>query len=272
MPRFAGFHGEPPVALRFGSIGPGVDTGIVVTFEKRRIRPTHALGAGNVEADALFGFVVVADGTQQVASQAPVLAKGEDAVLVFLRVGPVIADAQPAVGGLGNNIFREAQVVSEEAQAVASRGILVVLDTPADAFFGQQPGDEGVVAFTVLHAVAAWPGIGEKAGNFFAPLPGGNVGVVGKNGFDDLHDGLFLKDTVMPAAPEEPDPGNDGEAVAGETTVGTELLGGANEPRAAGLAAVREAAVQPHGAPEELLEFKMGISRKEINAQLEPGR
>ena len=134
----------------------------------------------------MFGFVVVADRTEQVAGQPLVLPKGEDTVLVFLRIGPVIALALAAVSGLGEDVFREAPTVGEKLQTVSGRGIGILLDAPPDPLFGKQPGDEGIVAFTVLHAVAARPGVGKEAGNFFAPLPGGNVSVVGENGFDDV--------------------------------------------------------------------------------------
>ena len=113
LPGFTGFHGEPPVAFGFAGIGPGIQTGVVVAFELRGVGAAEGFGAGNVEADALFGLVVVADRTKQVAGQPAVLAEGEDSILLFLRVGPVVTQAQTAVGGLGKNVFRKALAVGE---------------------------------------------------------------------------------------------------------------------------------------------------------------
>ena len=138
-------------------------------------------------------------------------AEGEDGVLVFLRISPVVAQALPAVGGLRQDVFGEALAVGEEAQAMAGRGFLVFFDAPAEAFFGQQAGDEGapqgyilrgVLGFAVLHAVAARPGIGQEAGDFVAPLPGGDIRIIGEGGFADVDDGRFLKGAVVAATAE----------------------------------------------------------------------
>ena len=199
---FSGFHGEAAVAFGFAGVGPGVEAGVVVAFEDGGVFATDALAAGHVEADGFFGFVVVADGAEHVAGQTTLFAEGDDGVLGFLRVGAVVAQATSAVGGLGEDVFRETPAVGKEAQTMAGRGLVVFFDTPAEPFFGEQAADEGVVGFTILHAVAARPGVGEKAADFVAPLPGGDVGVVSKNRFGNLNDGFVLKDAVVTAAAE----------------------------------------------------------------------
>jgi len=196
---FPGFHGEAAVAFGFAGIGPGVEAGVVVAFEDGSMLATDSVGARHVETDGFFGFVVVADGTEHAAGQTPLFAKGDDGVLGFLRVGAVVAQATTPVGGLGENVFRETLAVGKEAQTMAGRGLVVFFDAPAESFFGEQAADEGVVGFTVLHAVAAGPGVGKKTGNFVAPLPRGDVGVVGKNRFGDVDDGFVLKDAVVTA-------------------------------------------------------------------------
>ena len=222
---FAGFHGEAAVAFGFAGIGPGVEAGVVVAFEDRGMLAADGLGTRHVEGDGFFGFVVVADGAEHAAGQTTLFAEGNDGVLGFLRVGAVIAQSASAVGGLGEDVFRETLAVGKEPQTMAGRGWLVFFNTPADAFFGQQAGYEGVVGFAVLHAVAARPGVGEELADFITPLPGGDVGVVGEDCFNDLDDGFVLEDTVMTAAAEQPNPGDEGNAVAGEAAVATELAG-----------------------------------------------
>lgn len=98
----------------------------------------------------------------------------------LLRVGPVVAAALPAIGKCRDRVFGEAQAVGEETQAMAGEGFGVFINVPADTLFGQQAGNEGapqryfllgVVGFAVLDAVAARPGVGQEAGDFFAPIP-----------------------------------------------------------------------------------------------------
>ncbi len=145
LPGFARFHGQAAVALGFAGVGPSVEAGIVVAFEERSILPPHRLGTGDGEGDALLGFVIVANRGETVAGQPLVLPESEDGVLVFLRVGSVVTDALPAIGGFRNDVLRNTLAVGKEPQAMAGRGFDIFFDTPTEAFFGQEPRDEGVV-------------------------------------------------------------------------------------------------------------------------------
>ncbi len=122
-----------------------------------------------------------------------------------------------------------------------------------------KPRNEGIVGFTILHAVAAWTGVGKKSANFVAPLPGSNVGIVGEDALEDLNHRLVLKHTVVTTAPEQPDPGTTRQPIAGETAVSTKFSGCADKSAAVGLATIRKAGREPYRPPQEVLELKTGL-------------
>jgi hypothetical protein len=58
--------------------------------------------------------------------------------------------------------------------------------------------------------------VGHELGDFVGPAPGGDLGEFGEDGIDDFDSGLFLKDAVVAVAGGEPEPGDDGQAIATE--------------------------------------------------------
>ena len=73
---------------------------------------------------------------------------GSDAVFAFCAVGAVEADDRLAVG-------IQAAAVVEQHQRMMRRFVFgaIECEAPGDAFFDEQTGDEGEVAFAVLQAV-----------------------------------------------------------------------------------------------------------------------
>lgn len=137
LPGFSGFHGETAVAFGFTGIGPGVEARVVVAFEEWCILATTGPVTGNAEGDAPLGLVIVADGSEMVTGQPPLLPEGEHTVLIFLRVGTMKADTPPTIGRLRDEVFRNLLAIGKDAQAVAGRGFGIFLNTPAKTFFGE---------------------------------------------------------------------------------------------------------------------------------------
>ena len=134
------------------------------------------------------------------------------------------------------------------------RAFAVLLDAPADAFLGQQPGDEGEAGLAVLDGVAARrPGAKKGAlrqvrRHVVGPAPLGLRGVAGEHALDDLHQRALLPDLAAPAVGEQCDPRTHSQAVAGKAAVG--LVGrGARDDAAARL----QGAIGQRGLQRELL-------------------
>ena len=155
---------------------------------------------------------------------------------------------------------------------MAGRSIVVFFNAPAQAFFGEQARDEGVVGFLILHAVAARPGVGEKRAHFLAPLPRGEGRVCAEHCIGDLDDGLFLKHAVVTAAREQPAPRYDDQPVASEAAVGAQTARRAHEAGSVAARAVGQRAVQGERLAEEAIERDVGVGGKHVDAQLEAAR
>lgn len=138
----------------------------------------------------------------------------EERIALFLRAGLMPADAA-VCGGVG--VFGEAVATGKNSERVRRTGGKVgrlalgrgLGDAPAQAFFGQEPGDEGVVAFLVLHDHRARGEFG-KPGVDAGIDPPAHVGRIGGEDFiDDLQNGFVLKYAVAARLGGKPDAGHE---------------------------------------------------------------
>ena len=117
-------------------------------------------------------------------------------------------------------VFGLACAVREEPQAVARWCGGILLDAPANSFFGQQAGDEGEIRFTILDAETSHRDLGHERSHLVAPLPGRMLAVARKHPLDDLDQPQLLEDTIVADLRKQPGPGHHVEPVAPETAIG----------------------------------------------------
>src|SRR5699024_90549 len=193
----------------FLPIVPGIGAGRVVVGGGHRIGPRCAGSRGYLPVIAVVP-AGVADGC---GAHAPVVVPVLDGVLRFCSRGAVIGNGLPGAIGRGEG----AVVIRNHQGVLAERGagdVAVVFEPVEQAFFGQQPGDEGVVGLVVLGGDAA-PAVNTRVGQ--GPAPGGGQArglltlaallraaglVIGEDVFDDGHDGHVAEDIAVGALGE----------------------------------------------------------------------
>ncbi|MDB5951543.1 MAG: hypothetical protein JWR65_3398, partial [Massilia sp.] len=148
--RLVPFHLQAGVAARLAGVGESVLAGTVEALHRLRVLAFDRKLRRHAHRHRLFRWVVVAqyrhDGNAERTRRLQVL----DAVAFFDRAGGVVADA--AVGGAAGVLRRRAQIagVGEQHHPLAA---VELLETPGQAFFGQQAHDEIVIGFAILAAV-----------------------------------------------------------------------------------------------------------------------
>lgn len=125
---------------------------------------------------------------------------------------------RPPLADWGKDVFGQAAAIEEDHGH--RRSFVVGFDAPGEAFFGEQAGNEDVIAFIVLNAIAALTRVDRMNWATSSDQRQAATGEFGEDSIDDLDDGFFLEDAVVAVAGGEPDPGDYGQAIAAEATVG----------------------------------------------------
>ncbi len=178
--------------------------------------------------------------------------------------------------GLG--VGGEGAVAVGNDQGVPAKGFAgfgLVFEPAEEPFFGEEPLEEGEVAFLVLHGHAAlggrWPGSARRhyqsGTSLPCPFP------VGEELIDDVDDALVLEKVVVAVMAEEGEPGFDDQPVTGKTTVSALARDLRDVPMegAPHIARGRGLQVETNGLAEQGCQRLLGVGRQRTEFDAETG-
>ena len=132
---------------------------------------------------------------------------------------------------------------------VRAAGLAGMLEPVIDALLGQQPLDEGQVAFLVLRGQAA-PCV--LAGVTQRPAPGRcQPAVVGEQVLDDLDHGLVVEDVAVHPLRQERQPRLQAQPIARQAAIAAQPLGGGDATVQRAQAAVGLLQLQQRALPDQ---------------------
>jgi hypothetical protein len=187
----------------------------------------------------------------------------------------VEADAFAAIGMGGAVIVGKLRGVGEQHQALpgyVAAFVLHLFEIEADAFFGQQPGDERVIGFAVLAAVTARTGMAEEGFRFLGHPPVVARGVRREDFFDDVQDAFVLEHARCASLRRHPEPRHEGQPISREAAIAAELGDRRDITGACALRAVGQASAQSDLLAQQAFELNVRVAGKAIDVVLIQGR
>ncbi len=257
--RFAGLHLQEGVALGVVAVGEGVLARVVETLRQLGMFAEVADAGRHGGADQAFGLVVVAVDRYAACQQAALAAQGLDRVGLFQGARRVVAQAETALAAGVFGRGGDFAAVREQHQGLH---FFAVLQAPGDAFLRQQPAHEVVVRFAVLAAVAARWDIGQAGARVFAPLPVGVGGVRFEHFVDNFRHRFVLPYAAVAHLGQQPQPGRDAQAVAGEAALAAQQAGLAHVAVKRAAAAVGQAGEEGRRLAEQGAQIDGGAGRE----------
>ncbi|KAG1557190.1 hypothetical protein G6F50_012633 [Rhizopus delemar] len=150
---------------------------------------------------------------------------------------------------------------------VRAAGLAGMLEPVIDALLGQQPLDEGKIAFLVLRGQAA-PCV--LAGVTQRPAPGRcQPAVVGEQVFDDLDHGLVVEDVAVHPLRQERQPRLQAQPIARQAAIAAQPLGGGDAAMQRAQAAVGLLQLQQRALPDQRRQLQAGVQRQRGDRPLE---
>ena len=190
---------------------------------------------------------------------------------VFLLGRMAAVEAQGAVA-CRQRILWQGHAVEEQDDAMQRGRLRIRLDTPADAFLGQQAGHEIHIRLAVLSAVVTRRQ-GVQAGPcIIAPVPAGTCLMLGEHGIHDLPDGCVTEDAAVALLAQPPGPCRQAYTVAGEFPITVQPTYLAHQPCPWNVAPLRITRVQRCRPAQPLFAGTVRVRRKYIDVVIQTFR